>query len=335
MADENTVSKKVGFFHGSEANIPAKIEDGTISSSNIIISTEDNIIYVDDDKQTHTLGSAKSKQAYTVQLGAGGSVGGIKTGDVIDAGTDLDTLIKKIVMKRVPATYAAPRVTLAVSKGSPSGNYEVGTNITTTLTANFVKNDAGALTNLAILNGSTNVVEGTTSPLSATDHNFTVPEGTVTFKATAAYGEGAIKKDNLGDNSPNGHITAGSISSSGVAFTGKRNAFYGTGVGSTPELTSAFVRGLTSKTLAPSANTKLTIPVAVGQQYIVFAYPANLRDVYQVKYEETNDPGMASNFTKTIVQVKGANDFAATDYKVYTYAMAAPAAAKMTFTVTI
>lgn len=334
MADaENT--KKISFFHGSETNLDEKITSGTIGANSVVISTEDNMIYVDDAKTPHTLGSAKSKEAHTVQLGVGGSVGGIKTGDVIDAGTDLDTLIKKIIMKRVPATYTAPKISLAVSKGAQPGNYEVGTSLAATMTASFTQQDAGALTAIKISDGAVDVLEGAASPLVLSDHAITVGEGTTSFKAVASYGEGVIKQDNLGDDSPAGHITAGSITSSALSYVGKRNAFYGTGVGSVPELNSAAVRALTGKSLNPAAGTKLTIKVAQGQQYIVFAYPAALRDVNQVKYEETNDIGMASSFTKQTVSVEGANGATAADYKVYSYAMAAPAAAPMTFTVTI
>ena len=145
MADAEN-AKKISFFHGSETKLNDSITAGTIGTNSVVISTEDNMIYVDDSKVPHTLGNAKSKEAHTVQLGVGGSVGGIKTGDIIEAGTDLDALIKKIIMKRVPATYIAPKISLAVSKGAQPGNYEVGTTLTATMTANFTKQDAGALT---------------------------------------------------------------------------------------------------------------------------------------------------------------------------------------------
>ena len=44
------------------------------------------------------------------------------------------------------------------------------------------------------------------------------------------------------------------------------------------------VRGLSGTKLAPAAGTTFTINVAVGQQYIAFAYPATLRDVNKVTY---------------------------------------------------
>lgn len=54
-------------------------------------------------------------------------------------------------------------------------------------------------------------------------------------------------------------------------------------------------------------------------------------------YVETNDTGMASSFTKTLVDVADARggENGKTSYKVYSYRMSTPAAAGMTFKVTI
>lgn len=329
-------SKKISFFHGAQADIQTQIDNGVITSSDFVVTSDtDELVYVDADKSQHTLGSSKSKESHTANLGTGGSVGGIVTGDVIDAGTDLDTLIKKIIMKRVAATYTKPAIALKVTSGNTAGNYEVGTEVKTTMTATFTKNDAGDLTSIAVNDGSADILTGTASPLTVTDHTFTITEGTTSFKANAAYAEGAIKNDNLGDASPDGHIAAGNISSSALSFSGKRNAFYGTGVGAIPSITSAMVRGLAGKTLDPKAGTTLTINVTTGQQYFVFAYPASLRDVNQVLYVEGNDPNMAANFTKTTIAVEGANGASSADYKVYTLGMASPAEANMTLKVTI
>lgn len=52
-------------------------------------------------------------------------------------------------------------------------------------------------------------------------------------------------------------------------------------------------------------------------------------------YVETNDTGMAKSFTKSNISVQGANGATGADYKVYSYGMATPAQAPMTFKVTI
>lgn len=333
---EVTSDQVVSFFHGPSTGIDAKIADGTINGSDLIITDDsDELVFVDASKEKHTLGSSKSKQEWTVNLGTGGTVGGLKTGDEIPAGTTLDELIKKLTQRSVPATYTQPAVTCRVSSGTAAGNYEVGTEINTTIQGVFTQNDAGSLESLQILKNGSQVFSQTASPATTDPQEFTLGDETVTFTAKANYGEGAIKNDNLGQPSPDGHIQAGSKTSGGISFVGKRNLFYGTGVGSVPEVTSETVRALTGKQLGPSNGTTFNVNIAIGQQYVIFAYPATLRDVNQVMYVETNDTGMASSFAKQTISVQGANGATGADYKVYTYGMATPAAAPMTFKVTI
>lgn len=331
--------KIIRFFHGKEADIDAKIENSTINSSDFIVTSDtDKLIYVDDALTKHELGGGgdtETTEEHEVNLGTGGSIGGLETGDTIPVGTSLDELIRMLTQVSVPATYTQPGVTCRVSSGNTSGNYEVGTEINTTIQGTFTQNDAGALTSIEIKKGSDSVLSSPTSPVTADAQVFTLGDETVTFTAVATYAEGAIKNDNLGQPSPEGHIQAGSKTSSGVSFTGKRNLFYGTGVGPVPGLTSEAVRRLTGKQLNPSNGTVFNINIAVGQQYVIFAYPATLRDVNQVMYVETNDTGMATSFTKSNISVQGANGAVGADYKVYSYGMATPAQAPMTFKVTI
>lgn len=330
--------KVIHFFHGAEENIDNKISDGTVNESDFIVTTNDKLIYIDENKTKHTLGGdVETESEHQVNLGTGGAIGGLETGDTIPQGTSLDELIILLTQRSEPPTYNQPAVTCRVSSGQSATSYEVGTNITTILQGVFTQNDAGALTTLAVYKSSTAepLISGATSPQTTDEQTFQIPDGTVTFYAKADYAEGAIKNDNLGNPSPDGHITAGSKQSGNVTFTGKRNLFYGTGVGAVPEVTSEAVRALTNKQLGPGNGTTFNINIAVGQQYVIFAYPATLRDVSQVMYVETNDTGMAASFTKSTISVQGANGAAGADYKVYTYGMATPAQAPMTFKVTI
>jgi hypothetical protein len=205
----------------------------------------------------------------------------------------------------------------------------------------FTKNDAGDIVSNTIYKDGTQVATGASSTVNANDQTFVVPAGTVRFNSSASYGDAPVKTNNLGQESKENWFAAGSVSSGNLDFVGKRKAFYGAGNGGVPTLNSQVVRGLAANKMSPAANTVLEIPVAIGQQHVIFAYPATLRDVTQVMYVETNDTGMASSFTKSTVSVGGADATEssvgnyATDYKVYSYAMAAPAAAPMTFKVTI
>ena len=327
----------IKFFHGASTGIQNKIEDGTINESDMVITSDtDELYYVDSTKTPHALGSSKSTEEVEVNLGAGGTIGGLTTGDTIPAGTTLDELITMLTQKSVPATYTQPGVTCRVSSGTAAGSYEVGTSITTTLQATFTQNDAGALTTLAINKSGEGepIISGATSPQTTDPQTFTLGEETVSFTATASYAAGAIKNDNLGNPSPEGQIQAGSKTSAAVSFVGKRNLFYGTGTGATPEMTSEIVRGLANKKLGPANGTTFDINVAAGQQYVVIAYPATLRNLTKCFYVEQNTD-LVENFALQTKSVQGANGAAGADYKVYVYSMAIPAAAGMTLQVQI
>lgn len=327
--------KIIKFYHGASTGIQGKIDDGTINESDIVITSDtDEIVYIDETKTQKPLGSSKSKQEWTVNLGTNGTVGGLKTGDEIPVGTTMDELIKLLTQKSVPATYTQPGVTCRVSSGTAAGNYEVGTAINTTIQGTFTQNDAGELTTIEILKNSASILSQTTSPITTEAQTFTLGEETVSFTAKVTYAEGAIKNDNLGQPSPEGHIQAGSKTSSAVSFVGKRNLFYGTGVGEAPEQTTTTVRALANKKLAPANGTSFNITVAQGQQYVVIAYPSGLRDMTKCFYVEQNTD-LAENFVKTTTNVEGANGFTGTEYKVFVYEMAVPAAAAMTLQVQI
>ena len=327
--------KIIKFYHGASTGIQGKIDDGTINESDIVITSDtDEIVYIDETKTQKPLGSSKSKQEWEVQLGSGGTVGGLKTGDTIPEGTTMDELIKLLTQKSVAPAYVQPGVTCRVSTGTSAGSYEVGTEINTTLQGTFTQNDAGALTTIEILKNGVSILSQATSPITTEAQTFTLGEETVSFTAKATYAAGAIKDDNLGQPSPDGQIKAGSKTSSAVSFTGKRNLFYGTGVGTAPTVTSELVRGLSNKQLGPSNGTSFNINVAAGQQYVVIAYPATLRKITKCFYVEQNTD-LAENFTEQTISVQGANGAAGADYRVLVYQMAVPAAAGMTLQVQI
>lgn len=326
--------KIIRFFHGEEANIQGKIEDGTINESDFVVTSDtDTLVYIDENKTQKPLGNSKTKEEHEVNLG-GQAIGGLTDGAEIPVGTTLDEFIAMLTQKAVPPTYTQPGVTCRVSSGTAAGNYEVGTQINTTIQGTFTKNDAGELTSIEILKGSSQVLSSPTSPVTTDEQSFTLGEETVTFTAKATYADGEVKNNNLGQPDATGQIKAGSKTSSGVSFVGKRNLFYGTGVGEAPTVTSEVVRALTGKQLGPSNGTSFNVNVATGQQYVIIAYPATLRDMTKCFYVEQNTD-LAANFEKSTISVQGANGAAGADYKVYVYKMAIPAAAGMTLQVQI
>ena len=328
----------VKFLSGDKDNIIPGIQNGTIKEGSILITEDTNEMAVVNESKNVNFIKSRTQQAYTLN---GTSIGALSNGAVIPAGTSIDELLNMIVAKAIPATYTKPSVAVSVTSGSPAGNYEIGASLTTNIKSVFTKNDAGDLISNKIYKGGTEVASGTTSTVNATEQTFVVTDGTVTFNSKAASKAAPVKNNNLGQESKENWFDAGTATSGNISFVGKRKYFYGAGNGGVPALTSNVVRGLAGNKLNPSAGTVFEIPVAVGQQHVIVAYPPSLRDVNQVMYVETNDTGMKDSFTKATVSVGGADATEssigsyATDYKVYSYSMAAPAAANMTFKVTI
>ena len=325
-----TISKHA---FGSKENIEAAKASGAINERDILFLDNREVGWIDKNGNT-VMSTSRTQEAVTVN----GVTGlGIANGETIPAGISFDEFVKMVVQKAIPATYTKPTLSLANNGGQASGNVEAGSSITPKLKATFTKNDAGDLESIVIKQGETEVANGTESPLTYSGEAIVIGDETITFTASADYGDAPVKQNNLGADSKENWFEGATVSSSGYSITGKRNLFYGTGVGAVPEVTSDMVRGLVNTKLAPTQGHSFNINVAVGQQYIAFAYPATLRDVNNVTYVEANDSGMAANFTKTTIDVADARggENGLMSYKVYTYAMAVPAAAAMTFKVTI
>lgn len=260
-----------------------------------------------------------SDEEFTVELGAGATLGGFKTGDKIAKDTSLETIVKKMLMKQVAPTYSQPSVSIANNGGTSAGNYEIGTSVTPKLTSTFTKNDAGALASIQFKKGGTNVgTAGTTSPATYTEDAFVLSTA-VTYTATATYAEGAIKNDNLGEPYPTGHIAAGSKNSGNYTFTPYRQGHFMGSVVSTETPTSATIRGLgTKKNGSYSAGT-VRFTVAKGATQVIIACPATSRGMTKVINESALNADVTSTFTKTTVAVEGANGYEAVNYNVWTF----------------
>lgn len=327
---ENKITKHA---FGSKENIESAKASGAIDAYDVLHLSNGEIAWID--KDNNTVMNTPRTQTDIVVNGVTGL--GIGNGETIAAGASIDEIVKMLVQKAVPASYTKPTVSITNNGGQASGNVEAGSTITPKLKATFTKNDAGDLTALVIKKGDDTLVEGTSTPQVYDGEDIVIGDETITFSASATYGDAPVKINNLGQESKENWFAGDTVNSTAYSIVGKRNLFFGTGVGELPGVDSAFVRGLTNTKLAPSQGYSWNINVAVGQQYIAFAYPADLRDVNNVTYVEANDSGMASSFTKHTIDVADArgDNNGLKSYKVYTYRMAVPAAAGMTFKVTI
>lgn len=318
---------------GGKENIETAKAQGKIDQHDIIFMDNGEIGWLDGENKT-VINTPRTQKAHTLN---GVSLGALADGATVPKDITIDDLVELITKKPIPATYTKPTITLSNNGGQASGNIEAGSSVVPMLKAVFAQNDAGSLSAISIRKGGASVKDGTASPLTYSGEEFVIGDETITYTASATYGDAPVKKNNLGVDSTENWFAGGTITSGNYSITGKRNLFYGTGVGALPTVTSGVVRDLANKKLAPSQGYSFNVNVSEGQQYIIIAYPATIRDINNITYVEANDGGMASNFTKTTLNVADARggESGLASYKVYTYAMAVPAAAAMTFKVTL
>lgn len=262
----------------------------------------------------------------------GVNLGMYKNGDTITAGTNLEDVVKNMLKNIVPATYVSP--TLSIS-GSGASSLEAGSNINPTITPTWTGNDGGSVTNYRLTKNGTAVVN-TALPEEFVSDAFQIGDETVAYISTATYDMGPVKKDNAGNDSPDGRIAAGSKTSNTVNYVGKRNLFHGIdSVTDVVPTISDEIRALTGKILGPVAGTTFTINITAGAKKVIFAYPETLRDVSTIKYVEGMNAEVKGIFGKSVIPVQGANGATAINYKVYTYVPAAPFGANATYNVTV
>ena len=259
-------------------------------------------------------------------------------------GMSVAAALKEMLSKRVqPSITANPSVGNVTI--NPSGAVEAGT-IIASVTGSKVTFDDGAYTYEAAtgvtVTGRT--VTRVTSPAAsggdvtvADDGSFTDTgadgtgfqigdqggEGVLSnlkYTETVSYSAGNVAKDNLGDASnPVVKISAGSVSKTSAAITPFRKYFYGYGSTQTVTIDSDAIRSLTNSTGAASNGTTFTINITDGTKEVIIAYPGSLRDITSIEDKNAFGTDIKGSFTKSTVQVEGANGYTAIDYKVYVY----------------
>lgn len=286
---------------------------------------------------------ANSTMATQITLGQdlevkGVTIGSYTDGDVISADTTLYDILKRILQKRMPATYSQPSIALNLA----SKLVETGTKITGTAITTFNQRDAGPINQytLSMSDGSNTTIlleQDTIVPYELADSDAAVGETPLTLMSSVKYDEGPIKTDSLGDPSPEGHILAGSKSTS-IKYTSYRKGFFGHEPGpKDPCTTSDEIRALPESTIkaVPTGEVAFTINCTKGDTRLTIAYPATLGDITFVKSIGLGGMNVINAFDISIISVEGADGYEPIDYKVYTYIPDVPYPADDTYEVTI
>lgn len=263
---------------------------------------------------------------------------------VIEAkGKNLSTLLTSIMAKRQNPTTTKPSV--SVNFTNSIKNVEVGTTVTPTYkaTLNPGSYTYGPATGVVAtsweikdsLGNESTLDEGTMNDVLVGDQTGDV--STYSITATANYTEGAVPKDNFGDDYEAGKIEADKASATtSTKITSYRNYFYGALTTSSAEepLTSEVIRtyltaGGAYKSATPTNSPLVVNAGALEAKRVVVAYPKNttrggLKSVTlpstlnMVLYDKDNE---TDNVYKQVldVNIEGADGYTAIPYTVFVY----------------
>lgn len=284
------------------------------------------------------------------------SIGNLRIGDEIAAGTSLQSLFMDMLSQRLqPADPTNPSASITLymdgaTKKSAAGAVEVGTTVTPSYTASL---SAGSYTygpatgvvasSYSVTSTGRKTVDGATadtvedSATTATGAftSFIVDDDTnYKLSVSIPHNAGVVANDNLGSPSnPVKQIAAGTKTKDSGAITGFRSIFYGYKAGGATldvaNLTSAQIRALGNS----ATTTKPTSMTTNKMQQIFFAFPATMNVGKPVVKDATNGaPQTVSD--KVTVQVEGKDGFTAVDYDVYYVNNAAAAGGELKFNIT-
>ena len=287
---------------------------------------------------------------------AGGysSIGNYSKGDVISAGTSLESFFSGMLQQEInpgDTGYGIDLPSASISVSGSTDAKEVG-NTFTLPTATLKITDVGsypfAPTNTGIVFAAEDVTlsqggntakndaqlgkDGTVT-LKATGNNTTFGDSNVTFTftGTAKYQAATVTpKSNLGNEVPSKKIAAGScsVSNATATFRGYRKWFYG---GDTKtDFTSDTIRDLTNSTEKVKSTTfELKAATYEGCSRIVIAIPANGGKVLkEVLLKSSSNADITGEFKKinsdsNVIKIAGYNSYDPIAYNVWEYKPAA------------
>lgn len=235
-------------------------------------------------------------------------------------GKNIKQVLASVLAKKENPSKTNPAVSFTRQDGF--GTYEIGTkkNLSYTASLSAGSYTYGPATGITAQSWSvrcTGVADAKTSATGVFE-NVVAEETPKTITATATYNEGAVPKNNLGDDYPDGKIAAGSASKTSNTLVGVRYMFWGP-VTTDIELNSANIRALAHKK-AVDTGVLDTFGAGDGAKKVIVAVPAD-RKISKVLMPSALNADVTALFVKqsTTVSVEGANGYAGAAYNVYVY----------------
>lgn len=232
------------------------------------------------------------------QIGPGGGGGGMtdEEREQLEKNTsDISTILGIV---DTPPTYTKP--TLSISFNTSTLEHNKATSVT--ITPNFKQNDAGSVSKYALYKNGTEIFNNTT--VSAYTDSATINHnGSISYSATAIYGDGPIKNTLLGIPYPNTSVKAGNVSASGT-IRAYALSYYGVINSST--ITENDISSLSSRL---SSSKSYTYTVSLSEQRIIYMYPQTFGTLTSIK--DANNFDYINSYTRTTLSYNGV------DYCVY------------------
>ncbi len=252
---------------------------------------------------------------------------GLPNGTSLTTEDDVETAFRTFLRKASPAVYIAPQVGISASPSIRS--FEVGTEIDVVIDTSFVQNDAGAVSAIAIKKDGLTV--GTSEPY--TEEGLIIGNSDIKYKAAYTYAQGPIKNNTLGEPDPSGRISAGTLETNEIIFSGFRNAFIGFILADG----SSAIRGLPIVWSNATEGTSLSVNVPSGAQRVSIFFKDTIRDLFRVLYVDDSNKNITGNFAKRpmTINVGGANGFTAIAYKAFDYIPVEPFPSSVTYQFTL
>ena len=232
------------------------------------------------------------------QIGPGGGGGGMtdEEREQLEKNTsDISTILGIV---DTPPTYTKP--TLSISFNTSTLEHNKATSVT--ITPNFKQNDAGLVSKYALYKNGTEIFNNTT--VSAYTDSATINHnGSISYSATAIYGDGPIKNTLLGIPYPNTSVKAGNVSASGT-IRAYALSYYGVINSST--ITENDISSLSSRL---SSSKSYTYTVSLSEQRIIYMYPQTFGTLTSIK--DANNFDYINSYTRTTLSYNGV------DYYIY------------------
>ena len=209
--------------------------------------------------------------------------------------SDISTILDIV---DTPPTYIKPTLSISLNTGTLEHNKATSV----TITPNFKQNDAGSVSKYVLYKNGTEIFNNTT--VSAYTDSATINHnGSISYSATATYGDGPIKNTLLGIPYPNTSIKAGSVSASGI-IRAYALSYYGIINSST--ITENDISSLSSRL---SSSKSYTYTVNLAEQRIIYMYPQSFGTLTSIK--DANNFDYINSYTRTTLSYNGV------DYYVY------------------